>query len=466
MWSFPNVQELASLIPSSECWDCEDLDDDIFEMPMHTINNIDSKTSEDQLKTEKECGKKIKLWLLRSDILASTVLNRRKCIQYCSKGLISLSSGYSNLDCSRTWICYWIINSLNLLSAEMHITNNLQESLIQFISSCQHPKGGFAGGPMQYAHMAASFGAVMALLSIGTKPAYDAINRQTFYDFILRQHQSDGSFSVQDGGEIDIRAAYCGLACASILNIIDEILCLNTLLWLSKCQTYQGGFAQEPNDEAHGGYAYCGTACYLIIQTHFPHLINNKNKINLEKLIRWQTFKQMQYSGGFQGRTHKLVDACYSFWVGAVFPIIYRLKQINNEVNHNDNDEKKNDNDNDNDNSLFNTLQLQKYILICCQHIQGGISDKPPKPSDYYHTCYGLSGLSIAQNYDNKLLGPKTNKLESIDPVYGIVEGKLLDAWNYYREIDNVKKNKNTQIKYVNDSNDINNTQIVDKSDL
>ena len=56
----------------------------------------------------------------------------------------------------------------------------------------------------------------------------------------MRQKQPDGSFSVQDGGEIDIRAAYCGLACASILNIIDEKLCKNTLLWLSRCQTYQG----------------------------------------------------------------------------------------------------------------------------------------------------------------------------------------------------------------------------------
>merc|ERR1712154_658866 len=80
-------------------------------------------------------------------------------------------------------------------------------------------------------------------------------------------------------------------------------------------------------------------------------------------------------------------------------------------------------------NPLFNTLQLQKYLLICCQHFQGGITDKPPKASDYYHTCYGLSGLSVAQHYDGKLLGPSTNKLEAIDAVYGIEESKLVDAW-------------------------------------
>jgi prenyltransferase beta subunit len=32
--------------------------------------------------------------------------------------------------------------------------------------------------------------------------------------------------------------------------------------------------------------------------------------------------RQMKLEGGFQGRTCKLVDACYSFWQGAVFPIL------------------------------------------------------------------------------------------------------------------------------------------------
>jgi len=30
----------------------------------------------------------------------------------------------------------------------------------------------------------------------------------------------------------------------------------------------------------------------------------------------------MKLEGGFQGRTNKLVDACYSFWQAAVFTIL------------------------------------------------------------------------------------------------------------------------------------------------
>jgi hypothetical protein len=34
------------------------------------------------------------------------------------------------------------------------------------------------------------------------------------------------------------------------------------------------------------------------------------------------------------------------------------------------------------------------YILT-----RGGLIDKPGKSSDYYHTCYTLSGLSVAQHF-------------------------------------------------------------------
>jgi protein farnesyltransferase subunit beta len=30
----------------------------------------------------------------------------------------------------------------------------------------------------------------------------------------------------------------------------------------------------------------------------------------------------MRLEGGFQGRPNKLVDGCYSFWVGGLFPLL------------------------------------------------------------------------------------------------------------------------------------------------
>jgi protein farnesyltransferase subunit beta len=49
---------------------------------------------------------------------------------------------------------------------------------------------------------------------------------------------------------------------------------------------------------------------------------------------------------------------------------------------------------------------LVKYILSCCQHSDGGLRDKPPVRSDFYHSLYALAGLSATQYhyiYDPKL---------------------------------------------------------------
>ena len=35
----------------------------------------------------------------------------------------------------------------------------------------------------------------------------------------------------------------------------------------------------------------------------------------------------MVFEGGFQGRTNKLVDGCYSFWVGALIPLIQAVEK-------------------------------------------------------------------------------------------------------------------------------------------
>jgi hypothetical protein len=49
-------------------------------------------------------------------------------------------------------------------------------------------------------------------------------------------------------------------------------------------------------------------------------------------------------------------------------------------------------------NLSFDQCALQRYVLLCGQHVNGGLRDKPSKPRDYYHTCYNLSGLAVAQH--------------------------------------------------------------------
>lgn len=76
----------------------------------------------------------------------------------------------------------------------------------------------------------------------------------------------------------------------------------------------------------------------------------------------------MRFEGGFQGRTNKLVDGCYSFWQGGAFPIVHKILAQSKENNALDTER-----------WLFHQEALQEYILICCQNSTGGLIDKPNK---------------------------------------------------------------------------------------
>jgi len=59
------------------------------------------------------------------------------------------------------------------------------------------------------------------------------------------------------------------------------------------------------------------------------------------------------------------------------------------------------------------------------------MKDKPSKKPDYYHSCYSLAGLQVAQHksdYEN-LYG--SEKGWSFDGVYGTISDKFVDWGNF-----------------------------------
>ncbi len=50
-------------------------------------------------------------------------------------------------------------------------------------------------------------------------------------------------------------------------------------------QTYEGGLGGEPDNEAHGGYTYCGTAALL--------LLGEVEVLDIPRLLHWLVFKQV-----------------------------------------------------------------------------------------------------------------------------------------------------------------------------
>nr|XP_048711679.1 protein farnesyltransferase subunit beta isoform X1 [Caretta caretta] len=289
-----------------------------------------------------------------------------------------------------------------------------KSSVCQFLSRCQSPSGGFGGGPGQHPHLAPTYAAVSALCIIGTEEAFNVVNREKLLEYLYSLKQPDGSFIMHVGGEVDVRSTYCAASVASLTNIITPTLFAGTAAWIARCQNWEGGIGGVPGMEAHGGYTFCGLAALVILK--------QEDSLNLKCLLHWVTSRQMRFEGGFQGRCNKLVDGCYSFWQAGLLPLLHRALHAKGDpalsMTH----------------WMFDQQALQEYILLCCQCPAGGLLDKPGKSRDFYHTCYCLSGLSIAQHFGSGdllhevVLGVPENRLQPTHPVYNISPDRVVQA--------------------------------------
>ena len=87
----------------------------------------------------------------------------------------------------------------------------------------------------------------------------------------------------------------------------------------------------------------------------------------------------------------------------------------------------------------FNARALQGWLLLCCQLPQGGLQDKPGKGRDHYHTCYCLSGLSVAQHVGRDgTVGPDSNLLERTDPLVNVTEARYAEWTRRVAELPKV----------------------------
>jgi protein farnesyltransferase subunit beta len=208
-----------------------------------------------------------------------------------------------------------------------------------------------------------------------------------------------------------------------------------------------------PGVEAHGAYAFCALGCLSILDA--PHR-SIPRYLDVPLLVSWLSSRQAAPEGGFSGRTNKLVDGCYSHWVGGCWPLIEA--SLKGPTEGPGAVRPAGDAHLSAEDSLFDRNGLVRYILCCCQDMskRGGMRDKPSKYSDAYHTCYVLSGLSSVQHQwdlvsarpDKALVtGDRWNvspylkgdqifdeedRLATNHPVYVIPQHKVEEIQNYF----------------------------------
>ena len=376
---------------------------------------------------------------------------------FAKKLMSKLPGGYSSLDSGYPWLLYWVTNIITMCKDNYALNQKDKMQFVQILKELQHEDGGFCGSPKGHAHLISTYAAVMAIVNLGIPEAYDIIDINKMKNFLLKMKNNQfdinqepsytdkngvylitrdknnefisyhtaypGTFQNHINGESDLRSTYCAMVVASVLNLINYDYLENDPITkgvvnnIKNCQTFEGGLGPEPFCEAHGGYSYCGIATLV--------LLKKLNEIDTNSFVRWLVNRQMTKEGGFNGRTNKLVDSCYSFWQGSIFNMIY---MGDNKFTYDME-------------LLYDQLSLQAYILFACQNLQnGGLIDKPGKFPDLFHTNYATAGLSLSQeclkdNFKVALNSDLDDVFEKMNPIYCVTQDKIEKALKYYANI-------------------------------
>ncbi|KAL3417867.1 prenyltransferase and squalene oxidase [Phlyctema vagabunda] len=384
--------------------------------------------------------------------------------QRCLKTL--LPTQYTSTDSSRMSLAFFILSALDLLSAGAEtLPSSSRFNLSNWILSCQHPSGGFCGSPnhkypnefyvgagtekreMDPANLPATFFALLSLAFVENGRPFARVRRRQTLNWLASLQREDGSFGelIRHGkieGGKDMRYCYCAAAVRWMLrddlrkDDVHDIDVEKLVDHIRSGQTYDGGFSESSQHEAHAGYTYCATAALSMLD-RLPDLSTATSSkpqksdeplpglTDLPNTIRWLVSRQLESEEeeesddevedselrkqrealvgihkdeeppsladitldetqivGFNGRCNKLADTCYSFWVTASLDILGQGQ-------------------------LVDSGSSRRFLLEQTQHRIGGFGKQPGNPPDIYHSYLGLAALATV----------KESTLKDFDPV-------------------------------------------------
>ncbi|KAL4900584.1 hypothetical protein BDW74DRAFT_161733, partial [Aspergillus multicolor] len=200
------------------------------------------------------------------------------------------------------------------------------KKLVAFIESCQAYDGGMAEGPYCEAH---------------SGHTYCAVNTLTFLNRL--SGDSERVPLVSPGSH--------------------QFECL--VRWLVSRQTHELGDEEE---EDHGETADGSAGDVQSLSTAVDELVLSKS-IDTLSTISPPTEESLQWAG-FNGRSNKYADTCYSFWNTATLDMLDRLSLIDPERN-------------------------RRYLLQKTQHFVGGFGKSVGDLPDLLHSYFGMVSLAF-----------------------------------------------------------------------
>lgn len=234
----------------------------------------------------------------------------------------------------------------------------------------KHARVNFNNGGI--GHLASTYSALALLKIMGDD--FTRIDCKRISRTMKNLQQPDGSFtSLHTGAETDLRFVFCAAAICFMLNDWSGMNVDKALSYIIDCQSYDAGFGLTPGAESHGGATYCAIATLKLMGYITDDPVSKRpscSVIDFPSLVEWSLWKQ-RMDGGFQGRSNKKSDTCYSFWLGSSLKL----------MGFHD----------------FYDWDALRCFLLSCQSKFGGFSKEPGEFPDLYHDYYGLCGFSLLE---------------------------------------------------------------------
>ncbi|KAK6198578.1 type II proteins geranylgeranyltransferase beta subunit [Scheffersomyces amazonensis] len=283
---------------------------------------------------------------------------------------------------------YWLSEHLRLNGLYWGVTtlitmNKLdvlpENEVIEFVISCWDEKsGGFGAFPNHDGHLLSTHSALQILKIYDNDLKILDTKRSKIISFVKNLQLEDGSFQGDRFGEVDTRFIYNAVSCFALLGELTPDITEPATKYILKCQNFDGGFGLVPGAESHAAQVFTCLAALAVVDS--LHIVQEDTR-----LIDWLSERQVLPSGGFNGRPEKLPDVCYSWWVLSSLAMLGKQHYVD-------------------------LKKLENFILTCQDFQEGGISDRPDNQTDIYHTCFGITGLS--------LIDYKKYNFKEIDPIY------------------------------------------------
>ncbi|KAL1843436.1 hypothetical protein VTJ49DRAFT_1546 [Mycothermus thermophilus] len=281
----------------------------------------------------------------------------------------------------------------------------------------------------------------------GAAAAFDGVDRARTLRWLRRLQRPDGSFGEAlkqlpgrgwfVGGGYDMRYCYIAAAVRWILRgdvkegepgWVEDFDTDALARYILSSQTYDGGFAGSSQEEPHAGYAYCAIGALALLdrpingnpQSSGTLVANIRNR---RGLIHWLASRQFVYLDppesqdddrsdddddeenfrlpqrlsdlsltenlrhvACNGRTNKVADTCYTWWVGAALANLGL--GLGSEQGDGVSDGVAPD-------LLLDRAGARRFLLERMAHRIGGFSKHPGGPPDVYHACFGLTALAV-----------------------------------------------------------------------